>query len=539
MDIKSQAEIALKYMVLLCYWASGNIDIRKAKEKATEWYPTVISFFQHFGLLKTVEKALARLQADILHGHQTINDQREADIVVVGDFLKRLAVGMSKEVSIHRTTLSLFEKCSTYLRRYSTPAWTVIHKAAGDIDTLFDSGRQEVGLQDSHVLELVRLVESVTGRRDVRLSSTERESLRASNPELYQKFLDLKLTLVKLAGQAIRSYVRSASTKDENGTVDYDELRGFLTTHHILHDLPDGFVGRIDEKVNFYTSEGLELKARPYFPVKMNADYDPEEDNSYYCSCLTDKGNTQYFQTLRVTTENRKDRFDLVEEFIPELPAIRAKWLRDLKGNDEKKKVLAAMLELTYWASARIGSPGNKTAGQETYGISTLLKEHVLKQGTHLIVDYRGKKGVKQKHDLVPRTPEDKVCATIVWKLAQAAEEGARIFPYSATAVNRYLKSLGSLVTVHKLRHARATTIMLKQLETCPLMKRKRVTQKEADDWYKNAALEVGKELGHVSGESITWSTAVSAYVDPSVTLGYFKKLNLRTPTWAEKFEDD
>jgi hypothetical protein len=394
-----------------------------------------------------------------------------------------------------------------------------------------------IGSQDNLIAELVELIEGLTGRRDVRLSSTEREHFSKEAPESYERFLALKRAIVDLSKAVIRDYVRK--NKSSEGTVDYEELRKFLTTYGVLHNLPPGFVGRIDENVKFYTNDNLALASRPYFEVVMNPGYDPTQDNSYYCSCVTDKGNTQYFQTERVTKENREERFDLVQNFIPELPKIRAKWIQDLKRNDDSREcILAAMVELIYWASARVGSVGNKTDGKATYGISTLLKEHVNKVGQKLIVDYRGKSGVQQKHILTPKLPEEKLCASIVWRLAKEAEDDGRIFPYNNSAVNTYLRRLGTQATIHKLRHARATSMMVDRLKSCPFKVGKKADQKAAETWYREAAMDVGKELGHVSGERITELTALKSYISPELTISYFKDRKLRLPSWAEKFED-
>jgi hypothetical protein len=119
--------------------------------------------------------------------------------------------------------------------------------------------------------------------------------------------------------------------------------------------------------------------------------------------------------------------------------------------------------------------------------------------------------------------------------------------------VNAYFRSKGTPegATVHKLRHARATLIMRRQLDDpkeCPFFRRsagkmvvnmaKRPDQKMAEEWYKKAATQVGMELGHSAGEKVTWNTAVQAYINPSTTLNFFKDLSLRTPSWASKFED-
>jgi DNA topoisomerase IB len=223
-----------------------------------------------------------------------------------------------------------------------------------------------------------------------------------------------------------------------------------------------------------YTNAGKKIKSIPYTTIIGNPDYNPEENNTYVFSCVTPKGNTQYFYTEEAVKGWREERFEAVDNFTPMIAEVRADWLKRIRSRNLKEQRLAILLEMLYWCSARIGSANNEAAGVKTFGISTLRGQHVRLLSNKLVVEYIGKTGVKQKHVLLPVTPAQKY---IVKTLMQWKEEGGRdgvLFdlkgnyevPPSNGTVNTFFRACGapSDVSVHKLRHAQATSMMMKRI---------------------------------------------------------------------------
>ena len=396
-----------------------------------------------------------------------------------------------------------------------------------------------------------------TGKAKIRMTEEERAAANKKDPQRYQMYLKATNLIAKTSRAAVRNFIR---LKGKDGLAEYSATRDYLFSMSYTHYLPatKNWDGLIDENCNLYTESGLKIKNIPYTTIVGNPEYVAAQNNTFVFSCVTPNGNTQYFYTEEAVKGWREERFEAVDNFTPMIASVRSDWLKRIRSKNTKEQRLAILLEMLYWCSARIGSANNEAAGVKTFGISTLRGQHIRFLSNKLVVEYIGKTGVKQKHVLVPTTPQQKyiVKTLLEWKAEGGASgvlfdlKGNYEVPPSNSTVNTFFRACGapSDVSVHKLRHARATSMMMqllksKQMPYVNVVKnelkptRDKPDQREAEMAFRTLAKEIGAELGHSTGEQVTEMTALANYINPTLTLNFFKTLGLRLPTWAKRFK--
>lgn len=549
-----------RLLTAMSFWIMGDLDVAKFKKDIGAWHQRLAPFYDQLKMNKPIRAALDKLVTNALSmAHPTSDD--EARMELIGNFLSVVDPRLDAMTEIKRTTLKFIRLNVRFFRTGNGPAYQALLKGATEIHDKFGSDviDEEIPSQLNDAHTLIDTIEALTGRRDIKLTEEEKEKFRVENPDEYQTILSSRKAILTVAKQFVRTTIRKAG-----GKILYSQLLEELKANYIFHDWPkaENWDGYIDEDGKLYTLAKKEIKGKPGFMIEGNPEYNQKTDDTFVFHCVTSMGNKQYFYTVDALKDWKEDRFAAVDDFVPMVEKVRANWLKDLKSAKHKTRVLACMCEVIYWASARIGATKNNVRGVTTFGISTLLGRHISREGQNLIIDYQGKMAHRQRHVLTPRTPEQKLVARMLLDWSEGAGEESPVFdlvegrhevPPTGSTVNAYFKSKGANVTVHKLRHARATIIMdrlLKDKKACPyfrykadgtreLIAARKPTQSQAEALYKELATEVGRELGHTSGEKITPMTAVNAYVNPSMTLAFFADLKLRTPSWAEKFQAD
>lgn len=558
--LEVQGNDLAKLLTALSFWMMGDLDVAKFKKDIVAWHERLVPLYDQLKMTKGVRQALDKLVQQMLSGTPPTNDA-EGWMEQVGLFLHAADPRLDRMTEIKRNTLKFIRLNVRFFRTGNNPAYQALLKGATDIHEKFGSDVIDEDipsqLADAHVL--IDTIEKLTGRRDIKLTEEEKEKFRVENPAEYQTILASKRAIVDVAKMFVRSMIRKAG-----GMLLYSQMLEEFKANYIFHDWPkaEGWDGYVDEAGKLYTMQKKEIKGKPGFTIEGNPEYNPKRDDTFVFFCVTSMGNKQYFYTVEALRDWKEERFSDVDDFVPMVEKVRDGWLHDLKNQKHKIQVLACLCELIYWASARIGALKNNVRGERTFGISTIQGRHVSKVGSDLVIDYMGKMAHRQVHKLRPVTSEQKLVARMVLDWAEQAGEDGAVFdlvenrhstPPTNSTVNAYFKSKGANVTVHKLRHARATIIMdrlLKDKKACPyfryksdgtreLIQARKPTQSEAEALYKTLATEVGRELGHTAGEKITPMTAVNAYVNPSMTLAFFADLGLRTPSWAEKFQGD
>jgi len=108
-------------------------------------------------------------------------------------------------------------------------------------------------------------------------------------------------------------------------------------------------------------------------------------------------GRKQYLYHEQWRTRRDQQKFDEMLEFAQALPRLRRVVRRDLDGSDVGRgRVLAAAVRLLDRGLFRIGSEDYAEQNQ-SYGLATLLKEHVSLNGTRLHFDFPAKSGQRRK----------------------------------------------------------------------------------------------------------------------------------------------
>lgn len=555
-SLESQAKDFTKLLTAISFWSMGELDCDNLGKDVAAWNTRLSTFYATVKFTKPVTGQLLALTTAI-DNKTRANAKHEELMVELGQYLAITDKRFEALTEISADTLRYIRQNAVYLRTGSQTAYKFLFKNATKIYQGF--GQKAIDnalpsqLADAH--KLISTIENLTGRRDIKLTPDESEKFKISHPEEHATILSTRKNIVDVAKQFIRMHVRK-----RGGMIKYSELLDDCEKNYIYHDFPDsdGWDGYIDEEGTLYTLDKKKIKGKPGFKIVGNPEYVAKTDNTFVFSCTTARDNKQYFYTEAAAKGWKEERFEAVDDFAPMIQKVRNEWLSDLK-NKAKVQKLAVICELLYWASARIGGESTNLKGEKRFGISTLLGKHVQKDGSNLVIDYVGKHGINQHHILTPKTADQKTVAKLVLAWSKEAGEEGRVFDLLGKGltypgngvVNNYFRAKGapSNVSIHKLRHARATVIMGEQLKTCPFFKNlagervpnlsKKPDQKEAEAWYLEAATKVGAELGHSAGGKVSGTTAIQAYVNPTTTVSFFEELKLRLPSYAKKFVSD
>lgn len=111
-------------------------------------------------------------------------------------------------------------------------------------------------------------------------------------------------------------------------------------------------------------------------------------------------GRWQYLYHGAHTTRRARTKFDRLAAFARALPALRSSVRHDLarEGMPRERAIAAALLLM----SAAALRPGSEVYAREngTFGLATLRPRHVAIRGDTVLLTFRGKHGVPQRHEL-------------------------------------------------------------------------------------------------------------------------------------------
>ena len=227
-------------------------------------------------------------------------------------------------------------------------------------------------------------------------------------------------------------------------------------------------------------------------------------------------GRRQYRYHPAWQQERAEEKFDRVLELSTQLPALRARIARDLAGRGlTRKRVLALALRLLDRGYFRAG--GEEYAEEhESYGIATLLCEHVTLHRDAVEFDYPAKSGVRRTVEI-----EDADVVRAVRSLMRRTDRGERLLVcrnisgwvnVAADDLNARFKELvGDEYTVKDLRTWHGTVLAAAAFADADPAVSQRVVKRVAAAVMR----EVAEELGN------TPAVARGSYVDPRVVIGY------------------
>jgi DNA topoisomerase-1 len=218
----------------------------------------------------------------------------------------------------------------------------------------------------------------------------------------------------------------------------------------------------------------------------------------------------RYHDDWRIRRDQQK--FERVESFGRCLPELRKIVDRDLGGEGlTRERVLAAVVRLLDIGCFRIGNDAYADE-HDTFGVSTLHREHVRISKATMHFDYPAKGSIQRQVDV----SDPQVCA-VVSDLRRRRRDGDRLFAYrdgrrwveiGASDVNDYIKAAaGGGFSAKDFRTWSATVLAAVALAVAEVPGT-RTGRRRAE----NAAVkEVAAQLGN------TPTVCRSSYIDPRV----------------------
>jgi DNA topoisomerase IB len=244
----------------------------------------------------------------------------------------------------------------------------------------------------------------------------------------------------------------------------------------------------------------------------------PVEDGHIQAVGTDAAGRRQYRYHDRWRERRDREKFDRMLEFGPALPRIRAAVERDLRGrNLSRERVLAAAVRLIDLGFFRSGGD-EYAAGNGSFGLATILREHVTCHRDEITFSYVGKSGKRHEQAVA-----DDLASPVVrrLKLRRSWPEcddllvfrsGRRWHNVTAGHINDYLRDVsGGDFTAKDFRTWHATVLAAVGL----------AVSQEADSptARKRAVTRVAREVADYLGN--TPAVARASYIDPRVITRY------------------
>lgn len=156
------------------------------------------------------------------------------------------------------------------------------------------------------------------------------------------------------------------------------------------------------------------------------------------------RGRKQYRYHASAVEKSAHRKFRRIARMGADLPAIRARLAKDLRRPDfSRERVTAAVVRLIAEGYLRVGNERYERENR-SHGATTLRKSNVTIDGANVVLRYRGKRAIEQRHTIVDRT-----LAAFIQQLH--AKPGVHVFRYqtgtrwhdvTASDINRYLRDL-------------------------------------------------------------------------------------------------
>ncbi len=222
-------------------------------------------------------------------------------------------------------------------------------------------------------------------------------------------------------------------------------------------------------------------------------------------------GRKQYLYHADWRTRRDQQKFDEMLEFAEALPRLRRVVKRDLAGGDlGYDEVLACAVRLLDLGMFRVGSEDYAEQNQ-TYGLATLLREHVTVNGTGVEFDYPAKGNQQRRH-----TVFDRQVVPIVSALRRrrggspellAYRAGRRWVDVTAEDVNEYVKrATGGEFSAKDFRTWNATVLAAVAVAG-DVPRSKTARKRRVNDAVKGVAFFLGN----------TPAVSRASYIDPRV----------------------
>lgn len=252
---------------------------------------------------------------------------------------------------------------------------------------------------------------------------------------------------------------------------------------------------------------------RPVPPTSWGLVVAKDPESKVQATWYDARGRKQYGYHPRAVEASKDHKFAALSQFSKALPNIRKGVAQDLgaKACCSREQVAAAVARIIDKTSMRVGSE-DYAEENETYGASSLRKNHVKLQGNRITFHFRGKHG--KEHEMNMVDPEVARVLTSLMKLPgdrlmqyAVGKEPPR--PVTEDTVNHYLKKWGA--TAKQFRTYKASRIVRDYLVKAGPPKSLTEAKRNVREAIKRAAEVLGN----------TVAVCKSSYVMPKLINDY------------------
>jgi DNA topoisomerase I len=233
-----------------------------------------------------------------------------------------------------------------------------------------------------------------------------------------------------------------------------------------------------------------------------------------------------------IATQTTK-KYNKISASIKIFSKLKKKISEDLNSNDEKKVAIAVIITLILTCGFRIGNKKYEK-DNNSVGLTTLKYKHLLFQDDKLVIDFIGKKGVRNVAECDNKRIYEYLYQKFnkTDKMADATNAAnAYIFSYDgdkvirSSDVNEYLRTISSpysiVITTKDLRTWNANMLFLTYYKKLRKLRKKRgiagdgadaaKTTKETEKDIKRAIEMVAEKLHN------SYSICKKSYIDPKI----------------------
>jgi len=222
-----------------------------------------------------------------------------------------------------------------------------------------------------------------------------------------------------------------------------------------VSDTSPGYTRKASGKgFSYYDADGSPVKDKDLVerfnklvipPAYTNVWISPYENSHLQFTGTDAAGRKQYRYHAEWNKLRNQSKYHRLQAFAAHIPAIREQVDKDLNRRDlDHDKVLALVVRLMELTSIRIGNESYKKL-YGSYGLTTMMDNHVKIDGSKIKFEFKGKKGVYHKIDLQSKKLARlvKQCRDIPGKeLFQYYDDAGKRCTIDSGDVNHYLKNI-------------------------------------------------------------------------------------------------
>lgn len=284
---------------------------------------------------------------------------------------------------------------------------------------------------------------------------------------------------------------------------------------------------KVDPKIVKMCLQGLYIP-----PAHNNVKINLNKNDKILAIGYDNKNRPQYVYNKKFIKSQSEKKYDHMIDFGKSYHKIIKQINKDMfDENDSKSKQIASALKLIIECNFRIGND-KYLKENKSYGVTTLLNEHIKIKGDTVTLDFIGKKGVQNKC----RVKNKKLSKNLKLK-KRTLNKKDRIFTYrkknkyynlKSSDVNKYLKQFGDFSAKNFrtwIANLEFITLLLKNDEITSLNQRNKIINESIES--------IANKLHN------TKSVCKSNYIDPYLVETYLNDHRRFMSTFHNSFSKD